>query len=884
MRRTTWTGLALGLAGALSACGGSDLKCGEGTMEMGGECVPVAADGGMTDGGGTTDGGELTCGPGTTEMDGECVPDGTVVCTDGTVFDDASGTCVLDESACGDGTMLVDGACVPNGLAEADVAEGDETNDPAYDGTPTAFSLPTMADTSTTVGGCIDPADFDGEDGVEPDVDAFAFSVTEPTVLRIRADGAGGLSPAFAVVPADAEALPNYLRVGLDFSKPWAERQLYLPAAGDYVLLVFDGRSLDLSGLSNDELRFTTPAGSSDACYVVTVEKKALPSPTDVTDPSMPLTGTFGEVAAYRLAPSTATHYVLLGAAESNAAQIDIALHVGDTLRTGSLLFSPTIGGGGGAPSDLTFFVDHTFDYGLGPSQWAVQVQMPDAVPNGDATLSGAAGLGDVFTLDGTDGDVLHFGFDAGTQDVAVFVLTSDGRIVALPCGQTFFGPASCTDGDAWLRVGGEHPYYVVVQKDGDPGNYDVTFTVKSQTPVALSDTATTVSLVDDEWTFLRGDASTHKWSRLGLSNFTGTGFTEADVRFFADTPGPLDIDGAELLEPSSEAEYIFGPDMGSSQLVAIRERGFGASYDGDEQVDVTFGPQTFEDVVFTMPDSQTLSGKSIPADGSLRVLVQAPPGSLLSFTATPTGSEDVVIDVLDEFGRPLAGQEVDENASGDAEVWTGTSPLSGWVALSVSIFGGGAGTVDISVSSTTPPYTIGMGSTTFASICSDTTEVLNADDAISSAISWTGGFSFDFFGMATTGMIVSTNGWLTLDTAYDDSAPYAGFRENLGSMDAPDAVVAPFWDDLVTRVCVQQAADKVTVEWDGSPLGSSTTSKFQAILYDDGRIEFVYAPDHDAPFSASDVDVGIENQDASITIPYMGTVSAGQSILFTPM
>ncbi len=872
MKRTTWLGLALSLAGTLGACGGSDLTCGEGTMEVNGSCVPIASDGGTGDGG--TDSG-LACGPGTVEMDGDCVPDGTVVCTDGTVFDDASGTCVLDESACGDGTMLVDGACVPEGLAEADVTEGDETNDPAYDGAPTAFVAPDAVDASTTLGGCIEPADFDGEEGVEPDVDAFAFSVTEPTVLRVRADGTGGLSPAFAVVPADAEALPNYFRVGLDFTKPWTERQLYLPAAGDYVLLVFDGRSLDLTSLGDGELRFATPAGSDSACYVVTVEKKAVPSATEVTDPAMPLSGTFGEVAAYRLAPSMATHYVLLGAAASNAAMVDMALHVGDATRTGSLLFSPTIGGTGAA--NLTFFVDHAYDYGFTASQWVVQIQTPGAAPaDGDVTLTGSEGLGDVLTLAGEAGDVLHFAFDAGSEDVVVFLLDNAGNVVSMPCGRGFFGPNACSDAEVWLRLGAGTPYYAIIQKSGSPGPYDVAFTNAAQTPVAVSGAATNVTLRDG-WTFLRADASAHKWSVLDLSGFMGTDFTAADVRFFEDTPGMLDFASALGLDGATAADRIFGPDMGGSLLIAIRDSD---TFDGDEQVDATLGPQTFEDVVFTMEGSQSLSDQAIPAGGRLLLLVQAPPAFGLELTVTPSGSEDAVIDVLDMVGIPRSGMSVDANAGGGAEVLRAPFPESGWLALAVRTFDGTAGTVDIELTVTRPPYTVGMGTTAFSSICSSTTEVLDDDDALTSAIAWTSGFSFDFFGTATTGMVVSTNGWLTLDDTYTGSSR---FSPALGSSTSPDAIVAPFWADLVSRICVQQAADRVTVEWLGRDFGNTGTVQMQAILYDDGRIEFVYGPDHDLPFDPDDVDVGIENQDATLTIPYEGTLSSGQAVLFTP-
>ena len=874
MQRATWIGCALGLLAMASGCGGSDLTCGEGTVKMGDRCVAETGDGG------TGDGGTVVCGPGTTEMDGTCVPDGTVVCTDGTVFDADTGTCVLDESACGEGTMLVDGECVAGGLEAADVTEGAENNDAfGYDdATATDFTLPASAGETTRLGGCITPADFDGDadNGFEADVDAFAFSADGPTVLRVRADGTGGLSPAFAVVPADADALEGYLRVGLDFTRAYAERKLYVPAAGNYYLLVFDGRSLDLGGLGDGELNFTTPAGSSDACYVVTVEPQEVPSPTDLTDAAA--TGTFGDPVAYRLAPTERTFYTLIGVPVQGPAAIDLVVHVGDDTRVGTLHFLPAVGGAG-APAEATVVVDYAYDYGLTPADWGLQVRQPEALPDGDATLTGAGEpLGDIFAIDGNEGDVVHFGFDAGSTEVTVFVLDAEGEVVALPCGTGFFGPASCTDEEAWLYLGAARPYYVVVLNDGSD-DYTVTFTNKAQTPVEVGETATTVMLIDDDWTFLKADASAMKWGHFGFDNFMGTGFTNVDARLFlAPEPGELDFGAAPRRAGVTAFDRIFGPAMGGQLLVAIRESGFFATHDGDEQVDVTFASQSFEDVMVATDSTEALMGKTIAADGRLLVLVEADAANRLTFTATPSGTEDVVVEQLDAFAE--ADATVDDASDGEAETWVGFVPASGFVAFAVREASGAAATVDLSIEATEPPYSIADGSTTFSSICSDSTEVLDADDAITDAISWDMGFSFDFFGMATTGMMVDTNGWLTLDTSYSAGSEY---DNALGASSVPNAVIAPFWTDLVTRVCVQQAADKVMVEWQGRDYGRTGTVQMQAILYDDGRIEFVYGDGHTVSNTDLAADVGLENQDGSAALPYTGTVSAGSAILFTP-
>ncbi len=87
---------------ASTGCG-SDLKCGEGTYDTGGRCVPLCDPGTHLEGEECV--ADLSCAPGTTEVDGECVPDVT----------------------CGPGTVSQDGECVP---------EVTDTTDPVVTVTP----------------------------------------------------------------------------------------------------------------------------------------------------------------------------------------------------------------------------------------------------------------------------------------------------------------------------------------------------------------------------------------------------------------------------------------------------------------------------------------------------------------------------------------------------------------------------------------------------------------------------------------------------------------------------------------------------------------------------------------------------------------------------
>ncbi len=114
--------------------------------------------------------------------------------------------------------------------------------------------------------------------------------------------------------------------------------------------------------------------------------------------------------------------------------------------------------------------------------------------------------------------------------------------------------------------------------------------------------------------------------------------------------------------------------------------------------------------------------------------------------------------------------------------------------------------------------------------------------------------FSFRLFGTtiaAGTMVNVSTNGFLSLQ-----SVASSGYRGDIPSMDAPNAVIAPFWTDLLVRnataaVCVATVGATVgsrtfvvqwnDVNWFGAPAGAPTMT-FQAVLHEGTNlVDFVY-------------------------------------------
>src|SRR5687768_13874632 len=176
---------------ALASCGDGSKTCGPDTREENGVCVAA-----------------IDCGPGTiaNEDGNACVPDGSVVCSDGTMFDVASGTCVPSDAVCGDGTVLIDGVCRDPATVTPDAEESAEVNETAAGGAGT-ITVPGIGDPGFVIHGCITPRD----NGATADLDPWVITVSQPTVLEVSADGLGGLAAGFALFNADDNpALVNY--------------------------------------------------------------------------------------------------------------------------------------------------------------------------------------------------------------------------------------------------------------------------------------------------------------------------------------------------------------------------------------------------------------------------------------------------------------------------------------------------------------------------------------------------------------------------------------------------------------------------------------------------------------------------------------------------
>jgi hypothetical protein len=141
-------------------------------------------------------------------------------------------------------------------------------------------------------------------------------------------------------------------------------------------------------------------------------------------------------------------------------------------------------------------------------------------------------------------------------------------------------------------------------------------------------------------------------------------------------------------------------------------------------------------------------------------------------------------------------------------------------------------------------------------------------DDAVSTAKAL--GFSFPFYEKNYSSVYVSTNGLLTFVLDNDSDSPS---NQLLPFIEQPQAVIAPFWDDLAVgsgaKVYAKQySATQFVVSFvDVTRLGSTSTLSFQVILDSDGTIKFQY---QNLTGTLDKATVGIEDHDGVVGLTYL--------------
>jgi hypothetical protein len=869
----------------VAACGDDSttgLVCGAGTVPMGGMCVPAedaCGAGTMYDAATMTcvPTGNIMCAAGTVLMGDECVPDGSVICTSGTMYDPSTGTCIPDISGCGPGTMEVDGECVPADRPVGDNIEGAEPNDITIeDVVAPEFMLPAIG-ASTSFSGCVEPADFDDDGALDADFDSWTFTVTRPTMINVRVDGFEGLAAGFVVSSQD-ELLANdtWIRLGIDLTSSHAERRILLPAAGTYFISFSDSRSA-LFGLT---------AGSEDSCYYATIETEALPTATPLVD-GMAMGTDFGDPMFYSF---TATEGQLLfpTLAEDSVGVHAAIVQIVDDAYAGSAIAqfddSPDVTSllldlDDGA--EVFVVVDHVYDIALDPVEWTLDVGDSGAQPlePGDNTFTHRDTFYEWRYFDATAGDVVNLEFDGGgTDGFDMAVVSPLRRLAAYPC-------EDCTDSDSWFQALETGRHYVRIYNfDGTDGtDYTVSFDTLAVTPRDLTrGTAGAADLTGASRDFFRIDVSDMDWLTFDVGSLVN--LTDALVRVYPNgETGALDIELAAAEEDTASSLGGFGRifEADASYLISVEDDD---GHDGDETLELTVRDRAYTDLG-TVTEAAAIApmAAAIAADETLYFLVHAETGSQVTVTATADASEDLVLSRLDR--TEAVRQTVDAGAGGASEMLVhqlGTD----YMPFTLSEYDGDAGSAMVGVTSLDPPYSAASGTSAFVDVCTaGEVHALTADwifpaedDGLSTNPVTFSTFTFSYFGMPVTSLLVSSNGWISFDTTATDSrySNPASFPET----GDPDAIIAPFWDDMrAVEVCTLEEASRLVVQWTGSSYSSSSV-QYQVVLHTDGRIEFIYGPDHLQPTGAL---VGIENQDATFGLTWTEPVLFETSVLITP-
>lgn len=837
---------------ALAACGDNDLvECGDNTMLVNGECVSSAM-----------------CGPGTvSDGMGMCVPDGTVVCSDGTMFDTASGMCVPSSDVCGEGTVLVDGECRDPSVVMPNAEEAAEPNDSTSAGT---IMVPAVGAAGYVIHGCVTPRN----NNATADLDPWVVTVTAPTVLEISADGVGGLAAGFAVFNVDKDELADYQRFGLNTLTDSAKRQVYLPLAGTYALVMLDQRTI--LGLG--------AAGNASTCYYTTIKQVALPTPMALTVPTT--TGTDnGAVQVYRFTSAAdATVFkatITTTSTVMNPAFVALRANTFHGLGTTQADSAPGPTRYIGAVNNtqiVDVIVDMEFNSAIAPQPFTISsyTLSAAALPTNGATVTvtrnnnvnprdpiidgSVAVIRNLnlyyFDVTATDA-VVHFDID--TTDNALMLITRTDIIDNNAGSYDILASALTANAvvafnDEFIHFLKPGRYYVGFFTGGglEGDTYTLSATLTEQPVVAMNvgDTLTNqpISAVTGA-AWRRLDPGTAKWLQMtgGGANL-GTG-GDLDVLYYpASFEGWLDPSGPIGTDPNFNQTFLAdGSSPTSGRIVhnyplkpfLVRFTNTAVTPGANPTFNYSVANRTFTDLATaTEAAPATAMNVAVPANSRVRFFVQ----STGRVTITTTGSTfDAAIRWLRYDEATLA--TVDATLAVGNETAANIPAFLGYVAFEIENKGATAGTINVAVTTrTVAPY---------VEICPNaggngTTLLTDADDTLSAT--QTLPFTFSFFGANVTQYKVSSNGWLSFDTTLTDPAPSSPV--NMPDVGAPNSVIAGFWDDLQTNVCIRNDATRTIIEWSGFSWSDADQNpvQFQVSIYNtNNRVEWIFGPDHAA-------------------------------------
>lgn len=146
-------------------------------------------------------------------------------------------------------------------------------------------------------------------------------------------------------------------------------------------------------------------------------------------------------------------------------------------------------------------------------------------------------------------------------------------------------------------------------------------------------------------------------------------------------------------------------------------------------------------------------------------------------------------------------------------------------------------------------------------------------------------GFDFPFYGNTYSTIRIDTNGYLSFTSS---SSAYS--NATIPTSSGPNALLAPFWDDMdpsdggTILAWADPAADRYVVQWDAVVhYGGANAESFQVVLEGDGRILFQY----ETVASSASCTVGIENATGTDGLQVLynaaGVISSGLAIRIDP-
>lgn len=910
-----------------------DLVCGAGTRPMNGMCAPICANGTMT-----TDGGcvpdvvcgtgttamngmcvpNVTCGTGTVAAGGTCVPDGTVVCTQGTRFDMASGTCVVDPTACANGTTLVGTVCTPDDellMGAADLVEVEVTDGGAISGTlPTA-----MLDAGVTFYGCVTPPA-----PTVADEDLWLVTVTEPTLLDVRVDGIGGLSGAFGIFPASSiPALATFQRIGINLAGDTSQREVYLPLAGTYAIRVDDSRALFSAN----------PVGDANTCYFATVRSKPMPAAQPAMTISQQLTDD-GHVRVLSITAGTTgeLHDVIASSPSSGLLTPAFVLLKNGTFARSVRADESGLGepahaavGGLNIGGVTTIVLDAVWNFGLAPVDFTLDpaVITSQALPTSGGNVAFThldAGSATpwrnyrYFYFDVAAPGVVNFNV-AGSVPLDMVLARADAilptnAIDALAVIDAFGGSGRASFLNEPVRFLTAGRYYFVVYNpattaDGTPHTLTGSLTNLSTDPVTFGTAMPNVALPPTGAAFLSLDLTNPVWVEYGITATTNWGANPVAFSVY-----PATAEGWLRTGTGTGVGNVF-PQFFSNFLATGGNRGrihFGETNDdfvvrvsGASGASIDFSllirnRPNVVDLGLIPVGAPVVSNQTALTNGTpLRFFARGRPGDTMRAVVTPLNAmSDLRVDRFDANENSTAF--FDASALGGAETLVGAvGAAPSWVAWSVSNKTVGVPTdFSASVTSTPPrPYVITTGTLPFVDACTGTgssTLGTGQDDGIFTGQTLPMPFAmFRFFGDVPPATFrVGANGWMSFDTG---SVSFGAFsNQAIPGAAAPNGVIAPYWDDQdASTMCRKNdpGGTLVTFQWTAQLYQQPGRNvQYQVVLHADGVIDFIYGPNHlETGGSAT---VGLEDINGlfghQVVFNQAGTIAPNTSRTFTPM